>query len=802
MHPQLAFTWQLTEVHGWGLVGVHTALHLVEQGRPPLLLEKPLMSSLRPENREKLQLLQAPCEQALALAAQNPGRTLRLREFDVLHALGNGFQPGPPSQKFQGRRNVGVIAYEDTRFDAGVLERARRYDRIVVHSTYNQKLLTDQGFANIGFALQGIDTSELVVPPPSGRFGDRFVIFSGGKLEFRKGQDIVLAAFLRFHARHPDALLVTAWQNAWTEVGMTMAESPLAAHPPQVRDNRIDVRRWAFENGADEGNFLDLGFLGRHQIAGVLAECHAAVFPNRCEGATNLVAMEAMACGVPTILSANTGHMDLLVGDVCLTLDDQRPVPDRNGSRVGWGESSVDELVERLETLYADRSGARARADRAQRFIRGERTWSAFAKAFVAAAGEGASEGSAEGSLPANTTPNSPAAVQPQTGQPQAVTIKDAFALARQHQDAGRVAEAEDIHRRILAVRPELFAAHRGLAQALLAQKRTAEALRSARSATALQPDMAEAYAGLGGVLRQEERLGEAGRAFRRAVALQPDWLEGWKTLDVLAGFSVKGGAAIGERRHALCPEPLNILYRIGGEGDCGARIAGRRTCLRNLLRTLAPLPGRMTVVADRCDDDTVAMIERAAADHFGAPGAIRVHRTDLGSGRSWLYTRDLALELEDGEAFYVVEGDHLHLPGAATALLEGLERADYVSLHDRPDQYADQAPTPAGAAVAQPGNGARGLILTASSHWTFTAGAGLTFAARVGTLRQDKALFDGLADSGRPGGETVLADLAGRGRAVLAAVPGRSTPVEPGMLSPLVDWAAVARTDGEPAAP
>lgn len=389
MIPNLAFTWQLTEVHGWGLVGVHTALYLADQGRPPLLLEKPLMGTLRPENRAKLQSLEAPYQQIATMADNAKGHMLLLKEFDVLHALGNGFTAGGPSGRFRGRRNIGVIAYEDTRFTPEVMARARQYDRIVVHSTYNRQLLEIWGFDNVGLAFQGIDPSEMVEAAPSGRFGDRFVIFSGGKLEFRKGQDIVLAAFLRFRQRHPDALLVTAWQNAWPEVGMTMAESPLAPKPPRVLpNNMVDVKTWAMENGADEEGFVDLGFLGRNQIAGVLADCHAAVFPNRCEGATNLVAMEAMACGVPVVLSNNTGHRDLLKSatqgdDLCLTLDRQVPVADRDGSRFGWGESSVDELVEALERLYADRAAAKARAARAKAFIRTERSWHAFAEAFV-----------------------------------------------------------------------------------------------------------------------------------------------------------------------------------------------------------------------------------------------------------------------------------------------------------------------------------------------------------------------------------------------------------------------------------
>ena len=68
MIPNLAFTWQLTEVHGWGLVGVHTALYLADQGRPPLLLEKPLMGTLRPENRARLQPLEGPYQQIAAMA--------------------------------------------------------------------------------------------------------------------------------------------------------------------------------------------------------------------------------------------------------------------------------------------------------------------------------------------------------------------------------------------------------------------------------------------------------------------------------------------------------------------------------------------------------------------------------------------------------------------------------------------------------------------------------------------------------------------------------------------------------------
>jgi glycosyltransferase involved in cell wall biosynthesis len=126
-----------------------------------------------------------------------------------------------------------------------------------------------------------------------------------------------------------------------------------------------------------------MGFIARHQIATILADCHAAVFPNRCEGATNLVAMEAMACGVPVILSANTGHLDLIHEGNCLPLRNQTPVADPTGARRGWGESAVDEVVEQLERVYTDRATARACAEKGRGFMREERSWRAFAKFFI-----------------------------------------------------------------------------------------------------------------------------------------------------------------------------------------------------------------------------------------------------------------------------------------------------------------------------------------------------------------------------------------------------------------------------------
>ena len=103
------------------------------------------------------------------------------------------------------------------------------------------------------------------------------------------------------------------------------------------------------------------------------SEADVGLFSHRCEGGTNLVAMETMACGVPSILSKNTGHLDIIADDDCLVLRQQGPcktTPHFPGVE-GWGESSVDEVVGHLEWAYQHRGELAAMGARVAERMRG-----------------------------------------------------------------------------------------------------------------------------------------------------------------------------------------------------------------------------------------------------------------------------------------------------------------------------------------------------------------------------------------------------------------------------------------------
>lgn len=379
--PQaLVLDWQVGTATGWQVFGLNLALELLRDGRvTPLLLEPTDLAQFDPLQRHALALplAQQPGLRAMLAAAGEAGLSC---EYPVLRALGNGFQGNDGSRRLLSDRNVGVIFFEDTALDAPAMERAWSFDRIVAGSTWNGRVLEARGLDTVRVVPQGIDPAVFHPAPRAGRLAGRFVVFSGGKLEYRKGQDLVVAAFRAFQRRHPEALLLTAWHNAWprTMVGLETA-GHVQGLPAVDAYGRLALEPWLLANGLPAGSFLDLGVLPNHRMAAALREADVALFPNRCEGGTNLVAMEAMACGVPVILSANTGHLDLLTDpEASWRLDHQgRP---RGGCPLyrgmdDWGESEVEEMVERLEASYRDRADAAHRGIAAARLMQERWSW-------------------------------------------------------------------------------------------------------------------------------------------------------------------------------------------------------------------------------------------------------------------------------------------------------------------------------------------------------------------------------------------------------------------------------------------
>lgn len=193
-------------------------------------------------------------------------------------------------------------------------------------------------------------------------------------------------------------------------------------------------------------------------------------------------------------------------------------------------------------------------------------------------------------------------------------TIPEALAVAVAHHKGGRLAEAEEIYRQILARAPDHADAlqllgvaahqagrydlaiqyirraiavnadepvfHNNLSTALQCEGKLEEAAECCRRALELKPDYADACSNLGSALRGQGKLDEAEACCRRALELQPDHAGAHSNL----GSALRAGgrleAAEASFRRALELDPAlaeahnnlgNVLYLQGRHGEAGA---------------------------------------------------------------------------------------------------------------------------------------------------------------------------------------------------------------------------------------
>ncbi|WP_448207723.1 glycosyltransferase family 4 protein [Azospirillum sp. sgz302134] len=374
--------WGLSSYSGWGVNGLQLALCWTRRGRftpvcsLPIRLEEIALSPLEWQRmagffRES----EGFCRQIAPHAGQEIGVSV-----PVLRGLGNNLvgSRSVDNVTLNGEPTVGVCYLEETGIDAEGQARADRCAAIVAGSSFVARVLEGAGITRVRTVLQGVDPTHFHPAPKAGWFRDRFVVFSGGKPEFRKGQDLALLAFRAFAERHPEALLLTAWHSYWPDSARSLEANPAVAPVCFREDGRFDAAAWAVANGIRAEQVFDLGPVPNADMARVLREVDVGLFPNRGEGGTNLVAMECMACGVPAILSANTGHLDLIRDGTCVPLTRQGRVSTSFGTE-GWGESDVEEMVAALERLWADRAEA-ARIGRQGAAFLAELTWDRYAE--------------------------------------------------------------------------------------------------------------------------------------------------------------------------------------------------------------------------------------------------------------------------------------------------------------------------------------------------------------------------------------------------------------------------------------
>lgn len=362
----LAISWVLSTISGYGIYGLQTAMQFLRRGGQQVILTKPpAITALPPLMQMKLEPMFEMARKLDAVMRDKPDEILSFKHA-VLHGCSSNFSGFLGQDKIWGQPNVACAAIEHKVCNEHGRSIAKNYDMFIAISKWNYDYLKSLDVGPVHLCYQGIDPSLFYPAPKAGLYPGRFVIFSGGKFEFRKGQDIVIAAFKRFREKHPEALLVTCWQNLNVPDAAVFS---LAGHihnvPTAAQNFGLNITSWLLQQGLPNDSFIDLPFTHNLLMPTVVRECDVAIFPNRCEGGTNLVAMEAMACAIPTYVSYNTGQKDLVDMIGCGAFKTQKNVKatPTMDTVEDWGEADVDEVVAALEYVYNNRAEAAQKAN-------------------------------------------------------------------------------------------------------------------------------------------------------------------------------------------------------------------------------------------------------------------------------------------------------------------------------------------------------------------------------------------------------------------------------------------------------
>ncbi|MCR4290734.1 MAG: glycosyltransferase family 4 protein [Candidatus Scalindua sp.] len=303
----------------------------------------------------------------------------------VLQAIGNQALM-PWGAEINSSFKAGYTFFEENILQQEYIQNGKdNFDIVITGSKWCEEVLRNHGLDNVETVIQGVDQQIFnTFHSEKEIFKDNFVIFSGGKFEIRKGQDIVIKAYKVLQDRHKDVMLVNAWFNMWGDSMNTMAASPHIKYEVKSKDYATAMYGILQDNGLDTGRIVTLLPRSNALMSKIYKNTDIGVFPNRCEGGTNLVLMEYMACGKPVIASYNSGHRDVISKDNSIMINNMRPIDiNKNGTKIAiWDDPDLDETISHLEWAYQHRDQLKSYGTQAGNDLK-KLTWKKSAEQFV-----------------------------------------------------------------------------------------------------------------------------------------------------------------------------------------------------------------------------------------------------------------------------------------------------------------------------------------------------------------------------------------------------------------------------------
>ena len=224
------------------------------------------------------------------------------------------------------------------------------------------------------------------------------------------------------------------------------------------------------------------------------------------------------------------------------------------------------------------------------------------------------------------------------------------------------------------------------------------------------------------------------------------------------------------------------VIYRISDAGYKKVKpdFINNESCLANATHVFRN--EEWLIIADNISDETYSMICKYHSEQS-------IKKVSIGNGAgTFNLALDEALKRSKEDIIYFLENDYLHKPDAAQIIREGFQTGhSFVSLYDHPDKYLN--PKDGGNPFCENKSEKTSLYLTNSCHWKITNSTTMTFASKVGLIKQTIDVMRKHTAGTHPNDFEMFLDLSKHGHKLVTSVPGFSTHGETRWLSPLADW-------------
>lgn len=266
---------------------------------------------------------------------------------------------GPPDQliSLPGRALVFATVCETTRLPAARLRHLQRADQLWLPTAWSQGLLVRAGLsaARLRVAPGGVDAGRFR-PAPRRQALRAFRFLCVGKWEARKGTADLVRTFCRTFRPEEPVELVMHSDNPYAPGlcvrSAVQREMQRAGHPAAriVVSDPVPVER----------------------LISLMQGCDAFVLPTRGES-WGLPILEAMACGLPCIVTDYGGHRAFAdpANSFLIAVERMCPVEDPAAFARGedwgeWAQPDLDHLAHLLRFVYEHREATRAKGERAR----------------------------------------------------------------------------------------------------------------------------------------------------------------------------------------------------------------------------------------------------------------------------------------------------------------------------------------------------------------------------------------------------------------------------------------------------